>query len=610
MSGKEDTLLPDQDASAVIAIPTSPSSPQHVRCEVRDIDKEVTQFPSTPDQDESLDTSTSRMMICPTGQAEVDDSNELDASTEYEPTSGLTVTAIPTSPFSPECCETDIDKEGTQCAGTSDQDENVDTSTSPTGQVEVDDNNMLDVSPTHVPTSGNTDFPHSSKELGPDTNATQSILDIGEYYSTANSPEEFNAQMQSLTSAQKYELMTKHKVPHEGYAFPTQHLGGCNRSFRPSWLKEHPWMVYSEKVDGIFCIVCALFSNDPSKGYLVSKPFRIWNKKSEKTKEHVQFKYHQKCTELADNLKFTIEHPHTTITATIDARRAANIENNRSLLKSIARAVLFCGRQCIALRGDREDYDSPGNHGNFLSLLKLLAVHDDSLRRHLQAPAMRNATYVSPKTQNQLIEVMGEHIILKNIVNDVKSSPFYSILADEVTSHNVEHLAICVRFLDSNKDIKEEFLAFLLLQRITGAAISEAILKFLEDNNIPPSNMRGQGYDGASNMSSDVAGVQARIKETAPLATYIHCNGHCLNLVISKSCRLPQIRNVYDRMQSCCRFFLNSPKRIGLLELIIQHNITDNTKRNPCWIFVKQDGLNDKMPTSIFIKHISSLQSH
>ena len=77
------------------------------------------------------------------------------------------------------------------------------------------------------------------------------------------------------------------------------------------------------------------------------------------------------------NLKFTIEHPHTTITATTDACRAANIENNRSLLKSIAGAVLFCGRQCIALQGDREDYDSPSNHGNFLSLLKLLAVHDD-----------------------------------------------------------------------------------------------------------------------------------------------------------------------------------------------------------------------------------------
>ena len=515
-------MLPDQDDSAVVTVSTS-SSPQ--RCELHN---EGTLSPGSPDENDSLDTST------------------------------CTVTA-PTSPQ-----YNLLEKDDTFLTST----------------VQTFDNAELDASSEHEPTSELTDLPHSCKELGSNS-STQSILDIGEIFSKVNSPTEFTTTMQSLTTAQKYELMTKHKVPHKSHVIPTQYLGGCNRSFRPGWLSEHPWMVYSEKVDGVFCIVCAMFCTDPSKGYFVSKPFRIWNKKSEKAKEHVQSKYHQKCTELADDLKFTIEHPHTTIVSKLDAHKAANIERNRSLLKSIASAVLFCGRQCIALRGYREDYDSPGNHGNFLSLLKLLAVHDNTLRSHLQAPVMRNATYVSAQTQNELIEVMGKHIILQNIVNDVNSSPFYSILADEVTSYNVEHLAICVRFLDSKQDIREEFLAIMPLQRITGAAISEALLQFLNENNIPTCNMRGQGYDGASNMSSNVAGVQARIKEVAPLATYIHCSGHCLNLVISKSCSLPQIRNVYDRMQSCWRFFLNSPKRIGLLELIVKHNITDDTKRKP-----------------------------
>ena len=109
----------------------------------------------------------------------------------------------------------------------------------------------------------------------------QLVLNIGEIYSKAKTPAEFNATMQSLTAAQKYKLMTKHKVPHKNHIFPTQYLGSCNRSFRLNWLSENSWMVYSEKVDGAFCIVCALFCSDPSKGYLVSKPFRIWNKKSE-----------------------------------------------------------------------------------------------------------------------------------------------------------------------------------------------------------------------------------------------------------------------------------------------------------------------------------------
>ena len=125
------------------------------------------------------------------------------------------------------------------------------------------------------------------------------------------------------------------------------------------------------------------------------------------------------------------------------------------------------------------------------------------------------------------IEVMGKHIILSGVVDEVNASPFYSILADKVTSHNVEHLAICIRFLDHKRDIREEFLTFLSLERTTGRKISEKYVGiFLKENNIPTSNMRGQRYDGASNMSSEAVGVQGLIKEVAPLATYVHCNGH------------------------------------------------------------------------------------
>ena len=420
-----------------------------------------------------------------------------------------------------------------------------------------------------------TDVPQPSK--------TPSLvqMDIGIIYSKATSPADFSAAVHSLTVAEKYELLTNHKIPHKDHAFPTQHVGGCNRSFKPAWLSLHPWMVYSEQVDGVFCIICAIFCTDLSKGSFVNKPFHAWNKKSEKAKEHENSLYHQKCMELADSFKYNVEHPDVSITSQVDARKAANIERNRSILKSLASAVLFCGKQCIALRGDAEKPETPGNPGNFLALLKLLATNDDILRKHLETPAMRNATYISPQSQNDLIEVIGEQIF-QGIVDDVNASPFYAILADEVTSHNVEYLALCVRFFDHKQNtIREEFLAFLPLVRITGEAISAVILGFLSKNQIPASNMRGQGYDGASNMASDSVGVQARIKQAAPLATYVHCNGHCLNLVISKSCKLPQVRNVLDRMQSCSKFFLYSPKRMGVLELIIRQNVVDETRRKP-----------------------------
>ena len=86
----------------------------------------------------------------------------------------------------------------------------------------------------------------------------------------------------------------------------------------------------------------------------------------------------------------------------------------------------------------------PDNLGNFLALLKLVAVHDLELRTHLESPQMRCVTYISGCTQNEVIEVLEKHIILREIVEEIKKAPFYTILADEVTSNDVEHLRSCL----------------------------------------------------------------------------------------------------------------------------------------------------------------------
>ena len=146
-------------------------------------------------------------------------------------------------------------------------------------------------------------------------------------------------------------------------------------------------------------------------------------------------------------------------------------------------------------------------------------------------------------------------------------------MADEVTSHNVEQLAICARFVDAEKNIHEEFLTFIPLERTTGKYVAEKVIEFLNSVGLPLGNIRGQGFDGASSISSENVGLQARIKEISPLATYSHCSNHQLNLVISHSCVLP------DRLQHCCRFFLASPKRNGLLELIVSNKTVEKSNR-------------------------------
>ena len=88
---------------------------------------------------------------------------------------------------------------------------------------------------------------------------------------------------------------------------------------------------------------------------------------------------------------------------------------------------------------------------------------------------------------------MGKHIILRQIVNEVNRTKYFAILADEVMVHNMEHLALCVRFVDDKGNIREEFLTFIALKRITGMQIAASSLQFLRENGIDSNNMRGQG---------------------------------------------------------------------------------------------------------------------
>ena len=112
-----------------------------------------------------------------------------------------------------------------------------------------------------------------------------SKVDIGEIFYKKKTPKKFSYAIKTLTMSQKYHLLTIPKGQLKEKTFPTQYLAGCNRSFRLEWLSQHPWMMYSECVDGVFCTACAIFCSDASKSKSVIKPFRKWNKKSEKVKE-------------------------------------------------------------------------------------------------------------------------------------------------------------------------------------------------------------------------------------------------------------------------------------------------------------------------------------
>lgn len=71
-------------------------------------------------------------------------------------------------------------------------------------------------------------------------------------------------------------------------------------------------------------------------------------------------------------------------------------------------------------------------------------------------------------------------------------------------------------------------------------------------------------------MSSGKQGVQARIREVAPLALYTHCRSHVLNLSIASACKVPLIRKMVDSLNQVFLFFDNSPKRQRFFEHVLK----------------------------------------
>ena len=193
--------------------------------------------------------------------------------------------------------------------------------------------------------------------------------------------------------------------------------------------------------------------------------------------------------------------------------------------------------------------------------------------------APKNATYMSKTIQNELIVVVGDWI-RKKIIEQVKEAQFYTILANEVADvSNTEQLSLVLRFVDGMGGIKEMFTGFIQCKDITGAALAVSILSTIESYGLNPQFIRGQGYDGTGNMAGHIRGTASRIQAQVPLATYVHCFSHKLNLAIVNACQVQAIRITMGIISKVAFFFQNLPKRQGALENKIENTEQPNRKQ-------------------------------
>ena len=110
-------------------------------------------------------------------------------------------------------------------------------------------------------------------------------------------------------------------------------------------------------------------------------------------------------------------------------------------------------------------------------------------------------------------------------------------------------------------EIEERLLALRVVDDTTSETLFQTLCDVLRCNKINASKIRGQCYDGASNVSGIRSGLHARIKEVSALALFVHCYAHVLNLVIVDAMTsnatardfFGTLQNLYVFIQTCTK---------------------------------------------------------
>ncbi|XP_016737809.1 zinc finger MYM-type protein 1-like [Gossypium hirsutum] len=203
------------------------------------------------------------------------------------------------------------------------------------------------------------------------------------------------------------------------------------------------------------------------------------------------------------------------IKVSLDRQATQKISANRLRLKTSIDVVRRLSFQGCAFRGHDESSESK-NRGNFLELLSLLASYDEKVGNVLKS-APQNASYTSSTIQKEILQIYASRV--RNVIREEISDRKFSIIVDEAR------------------------------------------------NNFDIQNIRGQGYDGASNMRGEFNSLQALILNDCRYAYYVHCFAHRLQLALVAAAReVVKVHQFFKDLSDIVNIALTSSKRYDELQ--------------------------------------------
>lgn len=320
------------------------------------------------------------------------------------------------------------------------------------------------------------------------------------------------------------------------------------------------WLIYSPSTGLVFCYICKLFGSAGAVADdLCSTGLNDWKNAYTRIPSHERSDTHILAVKTAYEYS---------VSRRIDTNLAEQMKHEQlywtDVLRRVVAVILFLGKNGLAFRGDNEIIGEK-NNGNYLGSLELIAQFDPFLQEHLRRYGNKgkgSVSYLSATICDQFIQLLGEKVRLA-IVEELKVAKYYSISVDSTpdVSHT-DQLTVILRYVKPDGVPVERFFCFLDIVNHDGEYLFKKIMEVLDKYDINIMDCRGQCYDNASNMSGIYSGVQARLLAVNPLAVWIPCAAHSLNLVgveAAKCCLLAV--NFFGLLQCIYNLFSSSTKR-------------------------------------------------
>ncbi|KAL5136968.1 Zinc finger MYM-type protein 1 [Glycine soja] len=297
----------------------------------------------------------------------------------------------------------------------------------------------------------------------------------------------------------------------------------------------------------------------------VIEGFTNWNKK-ERLSSHVggPNSAHniawRKCQDLMN------QNQHIEVVISKQSKQVHDLYRRR--LTASIDCIRFLLKQGFAFRGHDESTNS-ANQGNFLELLRFLVEHNESINHVVLENAPENHQLIIPKIQKDIVNAAALETT-NAIIIDLGDELFANIVDEARDISNKEQMAIVLRYVNKKGSIVERFFGMVHVKDTTALSLKMAIDELFCKHGLSISRIRGQGYDGASNMQGEFSGLKSLILKENSYAFYALQRKdqdiiNAMNLVNITKLRLQTMRDngwesLLQEVNSFCdKHFINIP---------------------------------------------------